>query len=821
MTRRIVSLLLAVLLAAGLCLPAYAEAAPEGPAEEAAPAPAVSVDIQADEADTAAPLDEPDTQDTLPGELEPVEQPEPAVEISPEETPPASVTNGSCGANVTWQLVGSALTITGTGDMFDYPGIGSWAPWYGRPVASVTIGSGVTSVGRNAFYECASLRTISISGTVTHIGAGAFEGCASLQSLTLPAQLTDIGARAFYQCSSIASVALPNTVTSLGNDAFAFCTGLRSLTLSSGLETVSLRAFAGCAALQSVTIPNSVTKINGSAFDGCASLASVTLPSRLATLGSSAFQGCASLKSVTIPASLAEVGDWAFADCTSLAAVTFAGGNTRMGIQSFSNTPWAKSQGDFLIVNGTLVQYQGRGGSVTIPSTVRTIGGYAFADCSALTGVTIPSSVTSIGESAFANTGLTEAVIPNSVTSVGDLAFCNIPSMKSLRVAGSVRTIGRDAFWACSGLTSVYIANGVATLGESAFSECSALAELTLPPSVTNIGAHALPAEGSLRRVTILGRSCVIGDNTLPAGTVVSGYNGSTAQTFAQNGGYSFVIYTGPEIPAEPTTPTTPPDPMTTNEWVQQNGKWYYYVNGEPVRSTWLMSARGIWYYMDADGVMVTGVNYVPASRGNYNERIGAYETGTVWPGGWYYFETPADSDAQGRVRGGWHTTQFGRTLSESSHNGRYGMVTYTEQYGYGQPPVQAQPGEKSGWVSEGTAWYYYHDGAPLKSTWLMSARGIWYYMDENGVMVTGVHYVPASTGHFSEGTGRFDTTSSWLGGWYYFETPADSDAQGRVRGGEHVTRFGRTVSESSHNGRYGMITYTEMYGSGQPPRDA
>lgn len=816
MTRRIVALLLAALLAAGLCLPAYAEAALEGPAEEASPAPAASEELETEPDTAAEPADEPDPRDDLPEGPEPAEQAEPAVEIGPEETPPASVTEGSCGANVTWQLVGSALTITGTGAMFDYPGNGSWAPWYGRPVASVTIGSGVTSIGREAFYDCTSLRTVSIPGTVTRIGAEAFEGCTSLQSLTLPARLTDIGARAFYQCSSVGSVVLPNTVTSLGNDAFAFCTGLRSLTLSSGLETLGLRVFAGCSALQYVTIPNSVTRINGSAFDGCSSLSSVTLPSRLATLGSSAFQGCSSLRSVTIPASLAEVGDWAFADCTSLSSVTFAGGNARMGIQSFANTPWAERQGDFLVINGTLVQYQGGGGSVTIPGTVRTIGGYAFADCSALTEVTIPSSVTSIGESAFANTGLTAAVIPNSVTSIGALAFCNIPSMKTLQIAGSVRSIGRDAFWACSGLTSVSIANGVATVGEGAFAECSALTELTLPPSVTSLGAHSLPAEGSLRRVTILGRSCVIGDNDLPAGTVISGYAGSTAQTFAQKGGYSFVTYTAPS-----TDPTTPPAPADPDGWVKRNDKWYYYVDGQPILSSWLMSARGIWYYMDASGVMVTGVNYVPASRGNYNEKIKAFETGAVWPGGWYYFETPADSDAQGRVRGGWHTTQFGRTQSETRHNGRYGMVVYTERYGYGQPPVQNALDERDGWIKGDEGWYFYHDGEPLKSQWLMSARGIWYYMDENGVMATGVHYVPASTGHFSEGTGRFDAASSWAGGWYYFETAADGSAEGRVRGGEHMTRFGRTVSESSHNGRYGMITYTEQYGSGQPPRDA
>ena len=56
--------------------------------------------------------------------------------------------------------------------------------------------------------------------------------------------------------------------------------------------------------------------------------------------------------------------------------------------------------------------YDGYTGDVIIPSTVTyksksltvtSIGDYAFARCSGLTSITIPSSVTTIGESAFEN----------------------------------------------------------------------------------------------------------------------------------------------------------------------------------------------------------------------------------------------------------------------------------------------------------------------------------------------------------------------------------------------------------------------------------
>ena len=39
--------------------------------------------------------------------------------------------------------------------------------------------------------------------------------------------------------------------------------------------------------------------------------------------------------------------------------------------------------------------------SITLPSTLKTIGDYAFYYCGSLTGITIPNSVTSIGKNAF------------------------------------------------------------------------------------------------------------------------------------------------------------------------------------------------------------------------------------------------------------------------------------------------------------------------------------------------------------------------------------------------------------------------------------
>ena len=59
--------------------------------------------------------------------------------------------------------------------------------------------------------------------------------------------------------------------------------------------------------------------------------------------------------------------------------------------------------------------------SITIPSSVTSLGSTCFAGCSCLTSITIPSSVTSLSAACFYNcSGLTSITIPSSVTSLGD-----------------------------------------------------------------------------------------------------------------------------------------------------------------------------------------------------------------------------------------------------------------------------------------------------------------------------------------------------------------------------------------------------------------
>ena len=144
------------------------------------------------------------------------------------------------------------------------------------------------------------------------LGDYAFYGCSGLTSLTLPSGVTSIGYRAFEGCSGLTSLTIPSSVTSIGRGAFRGCSGLTSLTIPSGVTSIGDLTFNGCSGLTSLTIPSSVTSIGGEAFLGCSGLTSLTISSGVTSIRGCAFYACSGLTSLTIPSSVTEIGDSAF-----------------------------------------------------------------------------------------------------------------------------------------------------------------------------------------------------------------------------------------------------------------------------------------------------------------------------------------------------------------------------------------------------------------------------------------------------------------------------------------------------------------------------
>ena len=289
------------------------------------------------------------------------------------------VASGTCGDNLTWTLTENGetvnnspaydLTITGTGAMTDYRS--STMPWYSKitKITNVTIGSGVTTIGDDAFYFCRNLRSVSIPTSVTSIGDYAFYNCRLLRSITLPEGVTSIGDLAFECCTSLSSVTIGSGLTTIGEYAFSDCTDLVKITIDGGnskydsrnncnaiIETTSNTLVVGCkgtiipdgvttigvdafngSGLTSIDIPASVTTISSYAFDNCELLRSITLPEGLTSIGSMAFRSCKALKTIVIPDGVTTIIGGTFQGCDSLRRVTIGSGVTNIESRAFWN----------------------------------------------------------------------------------------------------------------------------------------------------------------------------------------------------------------------------------------------------------------------------------------------------------------------------------------------------------------------------------------------------------------------------------------------------------------------------------------------------
>jgi hypothetical protein len=106
--------------------------------------------------------------------------------------------------------------------------------------------------------------------------------------------------------------------------------------------------------------------------------------------------------------------------------------------------------------------YTDRVTGIILPSTITTIGSYAFYRCSSLTQITLPADLTTINAGAFGScSSLETIVLPENLTTFG----------------------GNTVFSGCSALIAVDIPAGVGSIPATTFSNCTALQSVTLRKS--------------------------------------------------------------------------------------------------------------------------------------------------------------------------------------------------------------------------------------------------------------------------------------------------------------------------------------------------
>ena len=124
----------------------------------------------------------------------------------------------------------------------------------------------VTKIGSNVFQNCEKMTAIALP-KLTSLGStstlavkitanvAVFSGCTRLTTVSLGSGVTVLGKNVFFNCSALTTVLMPG-VTQIGQYAFAGCSGLTSLTLTSAVTAVDANAFDGWLETQTINLPD-------------------------------------------------------------------------------------------------------------------------------------------------------------------------------------------------------------------------------------------------------------------------------------------------------------------------------------------------------------------------------------------------------------------------------------------------------------------------------------------------------------------------------------------------------------------------------------
>ena len=402
---------------------------------------------------------------------------------------------------------------------------------------SVVIPNSVASIGEGTFYGCSSLTSITIPNSVTSVGGRAFESCYSLTSITIPNSITSIKERTFYGCSSIASITIPENVTSIGSNAFYGCSSITSITIPENVTSIGIDAFSNCSSLTSViwnVINYQSSALSAFSDDVSTQITSFIFGDSVKFIPSYLCANMSALTSIIIPNGVDSIGEAVFGNCKELSSIVVDENNSKYDsrdncnaiIETETNIIIAGCKttviptsiatiGDYAFYNSLWLT------SLVIPNTITTIGNYAFKDCTNLTSITIPNSVTTIGNYSFQNcVGITSVTIPSSVTKIkygpfaGCVALssiivdknnttfdsrenCNaiietetntlIAGCKNTIIPNGVTCLQYGAFYDCKDLTSIQLPNTITTIENDVFRGCSQLTSIAIPSSVSSI----------------------------------------------------------------------------------------------------------------------------------------------------------------------------------------------------------------------------------------------------------------------------------------------------------------------------------------------
>ena len=417
-------------------------------------------------------------------------------------------------------------------------------------IETVTIPSTVTSIGNAAFQNCSLLKKLNstIDGmfniplNVTTLQSYAFKNCDEMTNVVIPAKMTSIGAYAFNSCAQLVNVEFTTgcKLETIGDYAFTDCISISELQLPTTVTRIGNSAFSGCISIAKVNsstegemlLPNNVATIGDYAFQNLEMITKVVVPNSVSEIGLAAFNGCNNIEDITLPfvgkSANAEgyeavfghifgyvntpTGNWLYSNSLNLSFINEAY-NIDGAVWQYTCVPPIKYDGSNNPYKQTYFNYYIPTEIKNVTITSQTIiPDAAFNGCDFIETVTIPSTVTSIGNAAFQNCSLLKKLnstidgmfnIPLNVTTLQSYAFKNCDEMTNVVIPAKMTSIGAYAFNSCAQLVNVEFTTGckLETIGDYAFTDCISISELQLPTTVTRIGNSAFSGCISIAKV--------------------------------------------------------------------------------------------------------------------------------------------------------------------------------------------------------------------------------------------------------------------------------------------------------------------------------
>lgn len=453
---------------------------------------------------------------------------------------------GSCGENVKYHWDGeSTLTISGTGDMYDYNIVSHL--WEGLPVEKLIIEDGVTGIGAYAFYECDTLKEIEASGVKT-IGAYAFSDCTNLETVDVP-RVETIERSAFYRNSALKNVKIQQ-VKFIGDYAFLFCEELAILEIPQ-IESIGDSAIASLDNLEKIVLPSTLTEIGENAF-------------LLSSLKTVFFRGYVAPNISETAFRRVEGATFyypAYSRWPASIRTSDAFGSTGTKWVSYSRLV----PGEYVYNNDETCKSDGT-------ETAECICGCGLTDTRTVKGTRNPDKHTysedcyrelpdgrkvyyckvcgkiqgEPEEKGTCGDSLTWEIYDSDVlciTGTGAMADYDIDNpapwsgknIRYCRLGKGITSIGASAFENCTSLEIIELEEGITSINGYAFYGCTSLKELELSKSLKSIGENAFEGCTSLQKVTAYPKLTSLKNTSFRkcSALTIRGYEGSYIQEYA------------------------------------------------------------------------------------------------------------------------------------------------------------------------------------------------------------------------------------------------------------------------------------------------